>query len=542
MNAASTLSDREDKNFEILPSWHPAAKLTMPFVDEHVAVRFLGGVSNYSDATQPGCADSNTVWCDLVRRLPDGSLESRFDLVRSRLDRYVHNGLDVMIVLDNVPWAFVSVTEEKCAGYGCQYLPPDDPQEFSDWVGELANFLEHTYGTEYASRIRWRLGTETNGPRWSNRGQYFQRHLDAYKLTAARIRATTPRARVGASNWVEVMGKSGNFTPGGSDDFQYRFYTALADDPSVPLDWVSISHYGGGHEGSDTSAQNFPGSDYVQRTPFGNSGVFELQAMRELANRPDATLEVQEWGILNNEAGEKTNEPSSVGTAWSAASAATWMCHGVDRMFHWATGATLRNSTGDGRLVQFYEQWSWNMAVLELFIGGRSRFATYDLPQAGSVLNHSVSIIESVKEDVYYALVAVVASNRSNLFSTTVSLVADALGTSDVVVEQYQTNSERSVVETVIRELAGKPGMLQNEGAALPADFKHLLTPQGLRYVQRPENLERYWQMNADAFKLQPFEGTWSRDARGRLHLHAEVYASSVTVFVARPAAAVLSV
>lgn len=540
MNAA--LVDRDNKNLEILPKWHPPGALTMPFVDEHVAVRFLGGVNNYSDATLPGCADSSTVWCDLVRRLPDGSLESRFDLVKSRLDRYALNGLDVMIVLDNVPWAFVSVKEQVCAGFGCQYLPPDDPQEFADWIGELATYLGQTYGSEYAARIRWRLGTEANGPRWGNRGQYFQRYLDAYKLTAERIRAKIPRARVGASNWVEVMGKSGDLTPGGSDDFQYRFYAALAEDPSVPLDWISISHYGGGHEGSDTSAQNFPGADYVQRTPFGDSGAFELQAMKELAKRPDAALEVQEWGILNNEAGQSTNEPSSVGTAWSAASAATWMCHGVDRIFHWATGATLRNRTGDGRLVQFYEQWSWNLAILELFIGGRGRFATYDLPQAGSVLNHSVAVIESVKDDAYYALVAAVASNRSNLFSTTVSLAADALGTGDVVVEQYQMNSERSVVETVIRELTGQPGMFQEPGQTLPADFKKLLTPQGLKYVQQPENLDRYWQMNADAFKLMPFEGTWSRDNRGRLHLHAEVYAFSVTVFVARPATVAVSV
>lgn len=194
-------------------------------------------MNNYSVATQQGCTDSSTVFCDLVRRLPDGSLESRFDLVKSRLDPYVTNGFDVMIVLDNVPWAFVSVTTSKCASYGCQYLPPDDPQEFADWVGELAKYLKQTYGATYAARIRWRLGTEANGPRWSDRGKYFQQYLDSYKLTAGRIRSKIPGARVGASNWVEVMGKSGNFTPGGSDDFQYRFYKALSKDTSVPLDF-----------------------------------------------------------------------------------------------------------------------------------------------------------------------------------------------------------------------------------------------------------------------------------------------------------------
>lgn len=253
-------------------------------------------------------------------------------------------------------------------------------------------------------------------------------------------------------------------------------------------------------------------------------------------------MEVQEWGILNNEAGQRTNEPSSVGTAWSAASTATWMCHGVDRIFHWGTGAKIRNSTGDNRLVQFYEQWSWNMAILELFIGGRGRFATYDLPVAGSALNHSVALIESVKEDAYYALVATVASDRSNLYRTTFDLVADALGTSDVVVEQYLMNSERSVVETIIRELTGKPGMFQQPEQPLPADLRTLLTPEGQKYVQQPENMDRYWQMNKDAFKLVPFKGTVSRNSRGQLHINAEVYAFSVTVFVARPATVAVSV
>lgn len=210
-------------------------------------------------------------------------------------------------------------------------------------------------------------------------------------------------------------------------------------------------------------------------------------------------------------------------------------------LFPLGNGSNRQEQHGRWAPGPVYEQWSWNMAVLELFIGGRGRFVTYDLPQAGSVLNHSVAIIESVKEDAYYALVAAVASNRSNLFSTTVSIAADALGTGDVVVEQYQMNSERSVVETVIRELTGKPGMFQ-QTPVLPADFNKLLTPQGLKYVQQPENLERYWQMNADAFELKPFEGTWSRDDSGRLHLHAEVYAFSVTVFVAGPATVALSI
>ena len=135
-------------------------------------------------------------------------------------------------------------------------------------------------------------------------------------------------------------------------------------------------------------------------------GQVELQAMRALVRRPNASLEVQEWAILSNEKGQRSFEPSSVGTAWTAASAAAWMCAGADRSFHWETGTSLRNSSGDGRLVNFFEQHAWNMALLELFRGGRARFATYELPVAGSPLNSTVAVIESLTADSYYALVA----------------------------------------------------------------------------------------------------------------------------------------
>ena len=143
MISSDVLWAHDDPNLAILPRWQPPGNLTAPFVDTHVAVRFLGGVSNYSLATAPDCADSLArsqpsagvdragVWCDLAVRQPDGSLRSRFDLVHSRLDRFVSNGIDLMIVLGDVPWAFVNVTEEQCENYGCQYLPPISCSEFA---------------------------------------------------------------------------------------------------------------------------------------------------------------------------------------------------------------------------------------------------------------------------------------------------------------------------------------------------------------------------------------------------------------------------
>ena len=50
------------------------------------------------------------------------------------------------------------------------YLPPQHPAEFAAWMGSLALEFVAAFGHAYASRIRWRLVTETNGPRWGMGG------------------------------------------------------------------------------------------------------------------------------------------------------------------------------------------------------------------------------------------------------------------------------------------------------------------------------------------------------------------------------------
>ena len=170
MISPGVLWTRDDANLAILPQWTAGGNLTVPFMDTHIAVRFLGGVSNRVDATAAGCVDRvkglrkpggvdrDGLWCDLVVRQPDGSLQTRFDLIHSRLDRFVDNGIDLMIVLGDVPWAFVDETPPTptCPGFGCQYLPPKDPQEFATWMGTVASYFLKSYAekTKESSPVR----------------------------------------------------------------------------------------------------------------------------------------------------------------------------------------------------------------------------------------------------------------------------------------------------------------------------------------------------------------------------------------------------
>ena len=59
MIAPGVLWQPDDPNLAVLPLWNGTGGdgLTAPFVDTHIAVRFLGGVGNFSDVTAPNCTD-----------------------------------------------------------------------------------------------------------------------------------------------------------------------------------------------------------------------------------------------------------------------------------------------------------------------------------------------------------------------------------------------------------------------------------------------------------------------------------------------------
>ena len=320
MLSSDALWSVDDPNLAILPRWTGSGKgnLTAPFVDTHVAVRFLGGVSNYSQATAAGCVDRiqgcqspggchgvdvDGIWCDLVVRQPDGSLKTRLDLIHSRLDRYFDSGIDLMIVMGDVPWAFVDVKSEVCDESCEGFVPPSAAPGRVRCVDGLAR-SGVCRGLWARLRVADPVAVGDGDQRpalgdggWGAHGKVFDQVLDSYKRTMRSIVSAISGAQVGASNWVEVVGSSGNLSLGGSDDFQYRFYKAMAADSSIPLDWIAVSHYGGGGGGGGGGkgkgkGSNFPSPDYVQRTPFGDAGEVELQAMRELAARPNASLEV----------------------------------------------------------------------------------------------------------------------------------------------------------------------------------------------------------------------------------------------------------
>jgi hypothetical protein len=73
--------------------------------------------------------------------------------------------------------------------------------------------------------------------------------------------------------------------------------------------------------------------------------------------------------------------------------------------------------------------------------------------------------------------------------------------------------------------------LIHDDGLAY--SFSKLLTPAGIAYVQQPENLERYWDMQAKGLQPTAYEGALKWSSKD-LELTFDVTAPSVTVVVAK--------
>lgn len=109
-------------------AWSPpaSAEYINPFANTMTLVRFLGGLRT---TDFPGSAPDVTQG-DVVYRQQDGSLAMRWELVYERLDPFVNNSIQPVIVLDNVPWCFVdNNTDHNTDGFYGNNMGPDNITE-----------------------------------------------------------------------------------------------------------------------------------------------------------------------------------------------------------------------------------------------------------------------------------------------------------------------------------------------------------------------------------------------------------------------------
>ena len=145
-------------------AWTPPepAQMINPLADTMTLVRFLGGLKPTdfpAVASQPVDVSQG----DVVFRDAAGALQMRWGLVFERLDPFVNNSIQPVIVLDNVPWCFVSKSAwpgpNNEATYG-NNKGPDNVTEYGGFVKTLLEGIVARYTLPVVETFWFRVGTE----------------------------------------------------------------------------------------------------------------------------------------------------------------------------------------------------------------------------------------------------------------------------------------------------------------------------------------------------------------------------------------------
>ena len=349
---------------ETLPGWTPApgAPMTRPWANGFSAPRLLGGLATHN-ATD-GTYTPNLAFEVVTRDPADPSrLVYNWSRIDATLVGFLHGALTerFVLVLDNVPFAFVAPENRYYVSYG-NAAAPDDPLEFARFVGDLAAHLVGRYGLPTVeTSIRFRLGTECDGPRfgprWINytapnppfvapnglggnfttRDNGFDKYVATYLAVDQALQKVAPGAGFGPSNMAGISGGAGGGGPGEQCD-SCLYLNAFADrvkGANARLDFIAASEY------SKWDAHGMAPAASMADTPT----VLARVAAR--AGHPAAPVEIHEWGWAGwgqwSEKWGKFQWPEGTwGGAWGLGSMLYQRRGGVSRLMHW--GYQLDNS------------------------------------------------------------------------------------------------------------------------------------------------------------------------------------------------------
>ena len=217
---------------QALPSWQPHGTSTIPFTDRISRVRLLGGWKPKAPAGD----------CVTVPAGQNSDYVADWGCIYARIDPVVSLNLSLVVVFDNVPWAFVRNASGASGAYGNAKGPDDELKPlFSSYAHDLVARLATRYGKErIASEWQWRAATEPNCVcHWLSSEEDY---LWYYDTLAAAVKTTLGLgARFGPGNMPRGMQM-------GLVDTVLRRLTN-ASRTAHPPDVLGISYYGGAGNG-----------------------------------------------------------------------------------------------------------------------------------------------------------------------------------------------------------------------------------------------------------------------------------------------------
>lgn len=328
------------------------------FTDHISLVRFLGGVGD--KAFLPESLKGGKL--DLAYRDDDGCIRIRESLIERYRPFVELYGKEITVVLDNIPWAFVS--NEVVDNYG-QINPPEDYEEWRHFIKDMCKALIENFRFDTVNSWRFRIGTES---RINVDTVDYCKHYD---ITTAAIKEILPGAKFGPYNQAGV----------GSDLGLRRINmfsiarhcaegTNLATgEKGSPFDFAAVSYYSIpkiDKNGELRSSSISP----VERIIKGYVPYWD-HISSILGEQKYIPREIHECGILTNEYNRATSEPGARGAAWLF----QFMFEmrekaNVSKIWHWHTTDVVKVS---GKSVDEYKRVlrsnAWLFSILDHLSG-----------------------------------------------------------------------------------------------------------------------------------------------------------------------------
>jgi hypothetical protein len=333
------LFNPKDSIHEYLGLRTSSGKQTSLLSKRVATVRILGGWMRADDGPHQ----------DVVERGAQGELVYKWDRLFARLAPIIDNGLEPLVVLDNVPFAFVPEGERNKT-YG-QNRAPEDFEEYGRFIADLCRALVDKYGYERVNRWWFRFGTEMdNENHWeSGAPDSLEKYLKMYDHGTAGLRSVLPDAPVGPCNFNSPFaGRLERLVP--AEKVFRHLATGVnfaTGETGSPVDFISISCYGVYWMGRPYEHPAIPRAGYNPSTL--RLAAHLMRSWRNIHPRfADLPISVQEHGMLVNKAAENTSEPGAFGGAWTAMQYMIALEEGVAELFHWQDFDIISGPTAEG--------------------------------------------------------------------------------------------------------------------------------------------------------------------------------------------------
>jgi len=491
------------------------------FADHITIVRFCGGVKD----ERPLVDEDRGGRIDPCYRDDNGKLQYRWKAI-DRLDRFVEVfGSEMTIVLDNMPWGVTSTPHID--GYG-QIAPPDDYDQWRDFITALCREFVRRYGFDTVSLWRFRMATEA---RLHTDTEGFCRHYD---ITVEAIRMVLP----------EVQFMPYNIASCGTTEKQninmYAFAKHCVEginyatgEKGSPVDFAPVSYYSFPMFAKDSegNALVVTMKDDSGLNPWSISPQVRAESeyapywkkIDEIFGR-SVPREIHELGLLGSEYGiAGTSEPGARGAAWLL----QLLFHmreinNIQRAWHWhCTDVIEVPSRTNDEQRRLLRSNGWLYSILDHTIGGDTYTLDVALEGAGAadVPMKAVGFFNCDNGKSYIIASAMTIDRHKPVTGNmTVSFPGTLLPAGARAKLRATWMTEDTDVYTQVKADLAAQGMLSDEMAAhdhligsINGVGKDKMTDRkGMEYLDA--NWDKYETIIRESLKLKDSTGTLTED------------------------------